>query len=279
MSKSTVIVVAAILLGLFGAAVYYGVTHARGIPSGAEPVKRQLLEAPFSDREIDLDSGIGAEVWSSLAGREIEMNYQVMVLPWGKSPLKPVTVKAFHNKKDIYFYVSWQDDTQDLEATVDKFTDACAIMFPLGDNAKASTIMMGFMGEANVWHWKASQDRQYWLKDEPGINPYTDLYYSFEEDEMFVVSKTVVKSAVNDLLAIRVGTVTPKQTQSVSGRGIYENGVWQVVFKRAMASGDNESAKMSPGKKHLCAFGVWNGSNGDRGGRKSISDWVELEVK
>lgn len=239
MSKSTVIVVAAILLGLFGAAVYYGVTHARGIPSGAEPVKRQLLEAPFSDREIDLDSGIGAEVWSSLAGREIEMNYQVMVLPWGKSPLKPVTVKAFHNNKNVYFYMSWKDETQDAQTAVDKFADACAIMFPLGDNAKASTIMMGFMGEANVWHWKASQDRQYWLKDEPGINPYTDLYYSFEEDEMFVVSKTVVKSAVNDLLAIRVGTVTPKQTQSVSGRGIYENGVWQVVFKRAMASGDN----------------------------------------
>ncbi len=31
--------------------------------------------------------------------------------------------------------------------------------------------------------------------------------------------------------------------------------------------------------ERLCAFAVWNGSKGDRGGRKSISDWVDLRVE
>jgi DMSO reductase family type II enzyme heme b subunit len=81
------------------------------------------------------------------------------------------------------------------------------------------------------------------------------------------------------LLAIRVGTVTKKPLQNVEGRGIYSDGTWRVVFKRALNAIDAKTdAQFSTGKQ-LCAFAVWNGSKGDRGGRKSISDWVELEIK
>ena len=85
---------------------------------------------------------------------------------------------------------------------------------------------------------------------------------------------------VNDLLAIRIGTITHKKEQAVQGKGIWENGIWQVVFKRSLKHVSIEDDVLfNPGEeKMLCAFAVWNGATKDRGGRKSISGWVELEL-
>ena len=117
------------------------------------------------------------------------------------------------------------------------------------------------------------------MNELPKTEAYADYYYPFEEEEIFSVSKDIPKSAVKDLLAIRVGTITPKETQNVSGRGFWKDGVWQVVFKRSLKAVDAEDdADFRPGRK-LCAFAVWNGAKGDRGGRKTISDWAELDVK
>ncbi len=140
--------------------------------------------------------------------------------------------------------------------------------------------MMGFMGKSNIWQWKASQDKEYWLKEKPETKSYVDFYYPFEEKELFVVSKDVPQSAVNDLMSIRVGTITPKKTQNIQGKGFWDNGTWRVVFKRPLQLSDPElDPAFNSGQKRLCTFAVWNGAKGDRGGRKSISDWVELEIK
>jgi len=80
-------------------------------------------------------------------------------------------------------------------------------------------------------------------------------------------------------MAIRVGTLSKKQNQNIEGRGIFEEGTWQVVFKRPMDISDPEiDLVLEPGQEKLIAFALWNGSHGDRGGRKSISDWVELNI-
>lgn len=53
-----------------------------------------------------------------------------------------------------------------------------------------------------------------------------------------------------------------------------------MVVKRSLNANDPQSdAVFNTGGKKLVAFAVWNGAKGDRGSRKSISDWVELEVK
>ncbi len=281
MKKTLVILIIIALLLSFTALVYYAFRHARGIPVTAEKIERLTLEVPFIDREIDLSEGISKEPWDSIAPKEVKLMYQVMVLPWPKVVVPTVTVKAFHNGKDIYFYMSWKDDTEDRDLDVNKFSDACAIMFPLGKEVQPSTIMMGFIGRANIWQWKASQDKEYWLKEGPKVKAYADFHYPFEETELFPVSKTVPKSAVNDLVAIRVGTVTPKEVQGqVEGRGFWRDDHWHVVFKRAIEAIDPEVDTIFEfRKKRLSAFAVWNGAKGDRGGRKSISDWVELEVE
>lgn len=280
MKKNTVIIIALISIIAFLGLVYYGLKHSRGIPTAVEKQKRVVLKVPFVNTGIDLSKGISLDKWDSIPSEEIELLYQVMVLPWGKSVMSPIFVKAFHNNKDIYFYIKWNDDTANKSVEMNKFSDACAVMFPMDDKVQPSTLMMGFLGKANIWHWKASRDEEYWSKIQPETGAYVDFYYPFEEKELFEVSKEIPQSAVNDLMAIRVGTITPKELQNVQGRGYWIDGTWYVVIKRSLKSVDPElDAIFNIGKNRLCAFAVWNGENGDRGGRKSISDWVELEVK
>ncbi|MEK6728108.1 MAG: ethylbenzene dehydrogenase-related protein [Candidatus Omnitrophota bacterium] len=280
MKKSVIILICIAAVILFALLVNYGATHVRGVPVKIVEQKAEVLEVPFFDKDIDLNKGIATDFWSGLKPQEIKLIYQLMALPWPKSSTPMVKVTAFHNTKDIYFYMEWIDETEDKILGVNKFSDACAIMFPMDEKAQAPTLMMGFLGRADIWHWKASRDIQFWLKEEPVNNKvYVDLYYPFEDKETLVVSKEIVKSAVNDLTAIRVGTVTPKENQYVEGRGFYNQGVWQVVFKRSLKAVDAQNDAIFNSGKRLCAFAVWNGSKGERGGRKSISDWVELLIK
>lgn len=279
MKKLSVISIIIVSIILFSILVYYGFTRTRGIPVLIEKPKRITIEAPYIAKEIDLTKGIDEEFWANLPSQEIKLLYQVMVLPWPKVVTPFIMVKAFHNKNDIYFYISWKDETEDRTIGINKFSDACAIMYPLDKNPNPPTLMMGFLGKANIWHWKASRDKEYWGKGQEGARAYADFHYPFEDKETLSVSKDVVHSAVNDLISIRVTTITPKEAQEVEGRGMWKLGSWQVVFKRSMVAIDVEEDAVFDTGKRLSAFAVWNGEKGDRGGRKSISDWVELEVK
>lgn len=279
MKKLSIISIIIVSIILFSTLVYYGFTRTRGIPVLIEKPKRVTIEAPYIAKEVDLTKGIDEEFWASLPSQEIKLLYQVMILPWPKVVTPSIMVKAFHNRNDIYFYISWKDETEDRTIGINKFSDACAIMYPLDKNPNPPTLMMGFLGKANIWHWKASRDKEYWGKGQEGARAYADFHYPFEDKETLSVSKDVVHSAVNDLISIRVTTITPKEAQEVEGRGMWKLGSWQVVFKRSMAAIDTEEDAVFDTGKRLSAFAVWNGEKGDRGGRKSISDWVELEVK
>jgi hypothetical protein len=276
-----VILITFILIGAFAGLVYYATVHFRGVPVKVEEVERPVVDVPFVDKEIDVSKDISADVWNGITGKEIPLMYQVTVLPWPMTVVPKVLVKAFRNQKDIYFYLSWEDDSEDRIHSRNEFSDGCAIMFPLGEETPPPSIMMGFIGKTNIWYWKASQDKEFWQGEHPSTEAYADFHYPFEEQELFVVSKDVPESAISDLLAVRIGTVTTKDNQkAIEGRGFWKDGLWQVVFKRPLEALDLENdAVFTVGEKQLCAFSAWSGSKGDRGGRKSISDWVELEIK
>ena len=203
-----------------------------------------------------------------------------MVLPWPQAVVPSLEIKTFHNNENIFFYVEWEDDTEDATIDIDSFSDACAIMFSLEENQQNLSLTMGSQDKANIWQWKASQDMEFWLNKKIERFAYSDFYYPFEEQELFIVSKEKIESAANDILAVGVGTITQKPTQNIKGRGRYENGIWRVVFERSLKHLDPQiDAKFENVKTQPVRFAVWNGSEGDRGGRKSISYWVELSIE
>lgn len=281
MKKTTAVIIIVIVVLFFGGLVYYAFLHRRGAPVRTKPEKRVVLNAPYVEKKLDLKEGISSEIWETIPGQKIRMVQQVMILPWGTSLISPVEVKAFHDKKDVYIYMTWADTMENRTISPNVFSDACAVMFPLDEKVQPATIMMGFMGKVNIWHWKASQDREYWVVDSEEEKSYADFYYPYEDTETLSVSKTPVTSAVNDLIAVRIASLSRKPDQNVHGRGVWSDGKWQVVFKRSMMipDRDNLAREIVPDKMMLCSFAVWNGQNGDRGGKKSIANWVELNLK
>ncbi len=286
MKKSHVIIISTIIMGGIAWLTYYGLKHARGVPVPIEEQKFTVLEVKYLGHSIDLN-GEGSGVWEKIKAQKVSLVHQVMTKPWPKSLIPPITIKAFHNRKDIYFYLQWTDNSEDRRKARNQFPDAGALMFPLDKESQPSSLMMGFIGKSNIWQWKANHDDQFWLKKKIPVSTYSDFHDPFEDKDTLSLAKITLKSAVTDMVAIRVATITPKELQNVSGRGSWGeapdkkgNGGWCVVFKRSLKIIDKEKdAAIIPGETGRVAFAIWNGSQGDRGGRKSISDWVRLEVE
>jgi DMSO reductase family type II enzyme heme b subunit len=51
-----------------------------------------------------------------------------------------------------------------------------------------------------------------------------------------------------------------------------------VVLERELGASAAFDARFQPGEKMQIAFTVWDGARGEKGSRKSISEWVELHL-
>lgn len=280
MRKWKVFLIITIVVLFCAVLIYRGFRFARGKPVPiADEKTMAVVDVHFLDETIDLSEGINENLWAGISPHEIGLVYQLMILPWPGGKVSSVAVKAFHNNKDIFFYLSWLDSTENRSVTLKKYTDACAIMLPVKGGNLAQNLMMGFMGETNIWQWQASQDQKIWIRRDEPDKTYVDFYYPFEDEETLSVSKDNYSTAVNNLYSKGVGTLTPGDDQKIIGRGTWNEGQWQVVFKRSLKTENPEIGDLFPNKERNCAFAVWEGSGGDRGGRKSISEWIKLVKK
>jgi hypothetical protein len=262
--------------------IYLALTPGRGRPAAAEAAApaQQIVRVAYRPQTLALDrDAFSPPTWKELPIAAIPLKHQVTAIPWGKATVPEVRVRAFHNGKQIYIRFEWEDDTENRQVAQNSFSDACAVMFPLNGDPRPESIMMGFLEPANIWSWKAARDAKVWGAPAPPEKAYSDYYYPFVEEEVYAVALDPVASAVEDLVANRIGTTTPKSDQRVRGRGLWDENRWTVVFERELnLEGSDLDARIPRGAARTVAFAVWNGAKGDRGARKSISDWVRLEV-
>jgi len=64
----------------------------------------------------------------------------------------------------------------------------------------------------------------------------------------------------------------------VRANGRYMTGSYVVQFTRPLRGGNSE-VRLAPGSKVPVAFAIWNGSAGDRDGKKSVTIWQELVLE
>lgn len=232
-------------------------------------------------------------LWQKGEALGVPVNFQVLALPWGRSNKPPLRVRALRDAERIHFLLEWPDSTENRQTDEpQRFADAVAIMFPLKVEQPV-TLMMGFLGPAEIWQWKADWDQKFWAAAPPR-NVYAD-FYPLDSDVAFHPAqasgnlRAAMKppSAVECLTADGPGTVRSKPDQRVYGRGVWRDGRWRVVMSRALAP--EKSVGPSPGNapdyafaadgaRRRIAFAVWDGAQAERGARKSISEWVWLEL-
>jgi mono/diheme cytochrome c family protein len=236
------------------------------------------------------------------------VNLHLMPLWWRAERPEEVTVRALHDGNEISLLLVWADDTHDATAMRPQdFRDAAAI--ELSASPDPPFFAMGESGQpVDVWMWKSERqaDLEPAFQDlekvypNLGIDSYPNLLRSpleqphrhaltLESDPTFVtawgagnvVANPTRRSAAEELSARGFGTLRarPIADQTVAARGVYGSDSYRVMFRRSLKGRAAGSVRLAPGTVVPVAFAVWNGSAGDRDGKKSVTIWQELAIQ
>lgn len=243
-------------------------------PAVAQTPVLGVWKAP-SDPGLDGTS----ELWQAVPPTTLSLSAQQTAPPMGGGTVRFVTARALHWEGQLYVMLEWPDPTPDVGTfQPESFSDAAAIQFPSRPGTAVPAICMGQADQAmNIWHWRA--DSQAGIPDQPA-DGYVDLYPS--TDDLYYPARQAgnvmtVTRPVQNLAAGGFGTLTPLPEQVVDGHGLHHEGRWSVVFTRDLASPGGLQPPL--GETAIdTAFAVWDGSEGERNGIKSVSGFVQLQV-
>ena len=283
MQSTTRRAVTAIIFAAFAAAAVLTLGDMRLASSQTvTPVAKQ------ADAEVPLDDPFDG-VWKSANPIEAPLSGQQVIQPRGGGN-RTVTARALHDNDRLYVLLEWQDDTEDLLVSRQtEFTDAVAVQFPVSEGESVPSFCMGDpTAPVNVWQWKGA-----WQNDiDQGYVDIQDVYpnvqvdsYPFEDEDVFFPARSVGNifaepdrtTPVDNLLAGSFGTLTQADDQIVDGSGEWRDGSWRVLFARDLDSGEGY-ARFSVNESTNVAFAVWDGSENERNGIKSVSQFLTLTL-
>lgn len=229
------------------------------------------------------------DFWDDVEPVEVALSAQNLTRPMGGGTVAAVQVRAAHDGKRLYILSEWADDTEDAAVdTTTSFSDAAAVEFPSAGGDRLPSFCMGDPGAAvNIWHWRASWQHDIDAGFVTNRARYTNMqvdYYPQDGDSTFQtalaagnpISGRDHDSPVENLVAAQFGTLTTSDVQDVNGAGRWRDGRWRVLFVRSLDSAEG-TPTFAPGAKVNAAFAVWNGSDGQRDGMKSVSQFVDLQ--
>jgi DMSO reductase family type II enzyme heme b subunit len=198
--------------------------------------------------------------WASIAGESLKLD----ATPLANQPseyikasrdekqigkVRSLEVKTVHNGSDVFFRLSWEDATKDVEINDSTtFLDACGILIPLKGGDPPIDEMGSKDYPVNAWFWRGD---------------YED-------------------GTARNTFAKGLGTTEFSKDFPIQAKAVWAQNGWSVVFARPLAVPElkEEAVQMAAGSKVKIGFSVWEGSNGERGGVKSFSkEWLELTVE
>jgi DMSO reductase family type II enzyme heme b subunit len=167
-----------------------------------------------------------------------------------------VTVRAFYDEKEVAVLIEWDDPTpsrpgdrtQAALAPGEMFEDAVAIQFPAVPGEGFAKPYFGHGDAANpvnVWYWRAGR---------------ADAKAAY---------------ALFDMRGTGARAQRDPARSGFSAHGEYADGTWRVVFRRARHGGDGD-VSFDSGRLLPVAFANWDGSNGEKGSRHTLTRWVWL---
>lgn len=224
--------------------------------------------------------------WKDARKVQVALTAQPAAYPQGGGSIKAVSAQAVHHNGTLYLRLEWDDATQDATtARPTEFADAVAVEFPAKPATTVPSICMGQADQGvNIWQWRADGEAG---ADQPLAvfkNGFVD-WYPDEKDQTWYPARAAGNlyanpeaGPVQDLVAFAFGTIGPAPSQAVKGKGVYSNGKWAVVLARPFETAGAGQAGFTAGAKTDMAFAVWDGSQGERNGMKSTSQFVTLSL-
>lgn len=164
-----------------------------------------------------------------------------------ETSIERANVKVAYTQQRLYVRLSWADGTEDGNVTpsqyetprLNSYGDAVAVQLPADVSQQPGIAMGSPESKVNVWWWNGDMGRQ-------------------------------------ELLAAGPGSATEFERTTVSTNATYRDGRWHVVFSRQLAVDESNRASLAVERDVPVSFAIWNGSNAERAGRKSVSEWYAL---
>ena len=228
----------------------------------------------------------GAGVWDRVPAAEVPLTAQQTSYPMGGGSVKTVDVQAIHDADTLYVRLAW-DDAMKNETTgrAEEFSDASAIEFPATAGAAVPAICMGQAdGGVNIWQWRADSQNGVPSSSADLGNGVADVESPADDALNFPARNAgnpyalVDAATVQNLSAVGFGTISPLDEQAVEGRGEWADGRCSVVYQRDLASPGDGQPAFDDADKTDVAFAVWDGENAERNGKKSVSQFVTLQL-
>jgi len=148
----------------------------------------------------------------------------------------------------FYVRLRWRDETRDVATLKDRFRDGAAVQFAIGDEATSYIMGTGPDEPVNIWYWRSDEN------------------------------------SVESLAAGGPGSTTRLDEQPVTGDSRYQIGEdrvanqWIVVMSRPIAATGDHQVPLDRAQVPM-AFALWQGSDGQRDGLKSVSeDWILVNL-
>lgn len=192
----------------------------------------------------------------------VPMSAQYIIPQEGGSILE-VRARAAFNDRTMAVLVQWQDDTMNFASPTGKaeYSDSVAVEFPLKyvPGHQPFRCMGQPDAEVNIWQWKAERA--------PEIAGNSRVF------------GTDGGKAAKNYVGPGVGYLKDGANADPDSKAFYnaETKTWSVVFSRPLTTADEKSAtQFKPGVATNIAFAVWNGGNGERLSKKSVSTWVDF---
>ncbi|MEO5356826.1 MAG: c-type cytochrome [Nitrospirae bacterium YQR-1] len=185
--------------------------------------------------------------WDSVEFMDLPMGGQLMFEPRDFTPLiTNVRVRGLYTDKELAFMVEWSDKKPN-NGSDGKPADSIWIQFPV-KVTEAVEKPYFFMGDKKhpvfLWNWKASA----------------------AGDVVEQIAKG--NENVEDLPKKDVTVITS-----------YNDGLYRVVYKRALKTGGKDDFEVIPGKFVPFSIAAFDGQNGESGIKGAVSAWYYLMLE
>jgi complex iron-sulfur molybdoenzyme family reductase subunit gamma len=208
--------------------------------TGARPAFEIPVHYAVEDESLDRADGAA---WDEAPAATVPLASSGAAVPAsGDVSVERVTVEAARTNERLYLRLTWADATRDTSAErLRSFADAVAVQLPADATRRPPIAMGGPDNRVNVWYWSGAGGGE-------------------------------------ELLAGGPGSTTAFDDPAVATNASHADGRWRVVFARPLdAPGANRTTIPTDADVDL-AVAVWNGSNMERSGQKSVSEWYYLAL-
>ncbi|GJQ58311.1 MAG: hypothetical protein D8M57_05735 [Candidatus Scalindua sp. AMX11] len=264
--------------------------------------------------ETDLPTGPDDPIWESISSIEIPLAGQIIAKPrlWMPS-VNSIQVKSFFSDNYIVFLLEWDDKTNEQNET---YSDAVAIQFPtvIPESSEKPYFAMGGSGKGvTIWQWRAYDEVQELAKKELGQvddsvtatdgGSSVDSDEESSDDEGEVAPDKIEEASESEQTegvveearplftnfakmremnakGFKNVSVQPSKSQLTKSLGVWKNGKWKVMVTSPIVTNEKKlDIQFEDGKLIPYALAVWDGSNQEIGGLKSISSWYYLNLE